>query len=149
MRLSICCFMLLFAVLMLTTAQTQTDESADSSKILAFENAWSQAEEQQDAKALDSLLDNSLVYVRYDGALWSKTQYLASLKDSSSHVEQGVNESMVAHVFGSNAIVTGIYRVKGVEKGKPYLRRERYVDTWVQKNGRWVCVASQVTLIRR
>jgi len=87
------------------------------------------------------------VYVRYDGRLWSKTQYLASLKDSSSHVEQGVNESMVAHIFGGEAVVTGIYRVKGTEKGKPYSRRERYIDTWVQKNGTWVCVASQVTLI--
>jgi ketosteroid isomerase-like protein len=144
MRLLICFLTLLLISSRLATAQ---DSGASESKILAFENAWSQAEEHQDAKALDSLLDNSLVYVRYDGRLWSKTQYLASLKDSSSHVEQGVNESMVAHIFGGEAVVTGIYRVKGTEKGKPYSRRERYIDTWVQKNGTWVCVASQVTLI--
>ncbi|MGA9040973.1 MAG: nuclear transport factor 2 family protein [Terriglobales bacterium] len=144
MRLLICLLVLLLSAFRLTQAQ---DTSASESKILAFENAWSQAEEHQDAKALDSLLDNSLVYIRYDGSLWSKTQYLASLKDSSSHIEQGVNESMVAHLYGNNAIVTGIYRVKGVEKGKSYLRRERFIDNWVHQNGTWVCVASQVTLI--
>ena len=144
MRLLICLLVLLLSAFRLTQAQ---DTSASESKILAFENAWSQAEEHQDAKALDSLLDNSLVYIRYDGSLWSKTQYLASLKDSSSHIEQGVNESMVDHLYGNNAIVTGIYRVKGVEKGKSYLRRERFIDNWVHQNGTWVCVASQVTLI--
>jgi Domain of unknown function (DUF4440) len=147
MRFFICSLTLLFTAPLLAAAQNPPDFGASESKILAFENAWSQAEEHQDAKALDSLLDNSLVYIRYDGSLWSKTQYLASLKDSSSHIEQGVNESMVAHMYGNNAIVTGIYRVKGMEKGKPYLRRERFVDNWVHQNGTWVCVASQVTLI--
>ncbi len=146
MRLLIFCFTMLLALLPLAATQ---DSGASESKILAFENAWSQAEEHQDAKALDSLLDNSLVYIRYDGSLWSKTQYLASLKDPASRVEQGVAESMVAHIDGGNAIVTGIYRVKGMEKGKPYARRERFIDNWIQKNGTWVCVASQVTLISR
>ena len=54
---------------------------------------------------------------------------------------------MTAHVYGDSAIVTGIYREKGVAKGKPYLRRGRFTDTWVYQNSAWVCVASQSTLI--
>jgi hypothetical protein len=37
--------------------------------------------------------------------------------------------------------------VKGTEKGKPYARRERFIDTWVHRGDNWVCVATQVTLI--
>jgi len=38
-------------------------------------------------------------------------------------------ESMSVHMFGNAAIVTGVFRAKGIEGGKPYVRRERFVDT--------------------
>jgi hypothetical protein len=139
---------LLLAVALFASPQA-SDLSASQSKLLALENAWGQAEEHGDAKTLDSLLDDGLVYIRYDGTLWTKSQYLASLKDRTSHEDQGVSESMNAHVYGQSAVVTGIYRVKGVEKGKPYSRRERFADVWVSQDGAWVCVSSQVTLIGR
>jgi hypothetical protein len=59
-----------------------------------------------------------------------------------------VNESSSIHMYGGMAIVTGIYREKGVDKGKPYLRRGRFTDAWVYQNGLWQCVSSQSTLIR-
>jgi hypothetical protein len=43
--------------------------------------------------------------------------------------------------------VVGIFRVKGAEKGKQYVHRERFVDTWIKMNGTWQCVASTGTLI--
>jgi ketosteroid isomerase-like protein len=49
------------------------------------------------------------------------------------------------HVFGDVAIATGVFREKGVENGKPYVRRNRFVDTWVSSNGSWVCVAASAT----
>lgn len=48
---------------------------------------------------------------------------------------------------GGSAVVTGIYREKGVCNGKPYVRRGRFTDTWVAQGGTWVCAASQSTLI--
>jgi hypothetical protein len=53
-------------------AQDQRDSAANRSKIIAFENAWSQAEERNDARALDALMDNSLVYTDYEGTLKTK-----------------------------------------------------------------------------
>jgi ketosteroid isomerase-like protein len=46
------------------------------------------------------------------------------------------------HVFGDVAIATGVFHEKGVENGKAYVRRNRFVDTWVNRNGAWVCVAA-------
>ena len=128
-------------------AQSSPDATAAESKILALENAWGQAEKSHDSKALNTLLDDSLVYIRYDGSVWSKSQYLASLNDRSSREDQAVNETMTAHLYGDAALVTGIYRVKGLEKGQQYSRRERFIDTWVRRSDGWICVASQVTLI--
>ena len=136
------------ALILCTHGWAQSNGPAtDKSKILALENAWGMAESLKDTKALESLLDDQLVYIRYDGTQWNKQQYLDSLKDPQSKEEQASNESMTAYLHGAAALVTGIYRVKGVEKGKPYARRERFIDTWMYKDGAWVCVASQVTLI--
>ena len=139
--------LLLLVISVSMVSAQRSDSSSIEGKVLALENAWGQAEKVGDAKALHDLLDDSLVYVRYDGSVWNKSEYLASLKDASSRVEEAVNEDMSARVFGETALVTGVYRIKGVEKGKPYARRERFIDTWVHRENTWVCVATQVTLI--
>jgi hypothetical protein len=54
---------------------------------------------------------------------------------------------MTAHIWGTTAIVTGIFRERGVHEGKPYSRRGRFIDTWIFKDGIWVCVAAQATLL--
>lgn len=130
----------------LTAAQANLP-SAEETKILALENAWNQAEKHKDVTALDSLLDPTLVYVDYDGSFLNKAQFMACVQAPSLHPEQIVNESMSANVYGDSAVVTGVYREKGTRNGKTYLRRGRFTDTWVYRNGTWTCVASQSTLI--
>jgi len=137
---------LLVAALLPARAQ-QREISAEESKILALENAWNRAEEQKDVRTLEQLMDDSLVYVDWDGSRMDKAQFLASVRAPELHPAQIVNESQEAHVFSDSAIVSGVYREKGLRNGKPYSRRGRFTDTWVYRNGKWVCVASQSTLI--
>ncbi len=138
---------LLFAASWFVAAQDQRDSAANRSKIIAFENAWNQAEERKDAKALDALMDNSLVYTDYDGVLKTKADFLASMKAAGHRPEHQVTESMNEHVYGDAAVVTGVCRVKGVDQGKPCQRRDRFTDTWIHQNGTWACVATQYTRI--
>ena len=139
------CVMAVFA-----KAQDASD-SATKSKIVALEGAWNQAYKSGDAKALDTLLDNGIVLVNDDGSMQTKAEFLASVKPSGtqagSQEQQVAPESMSVHVFGSTAIATGIFRAKGVAGGKSYVRRERFIDTWVYKDGRWICVATDATPI--
>jgi ketosteroid isomerase-like protein len=126
-------------------------DSATKSKIVALEGAWNQAYKSGDAKALDAILDNGIVLVNDDGSVQTKAEFLASVKpagtQTSSQEQQVAPESMSVHVFGNTAIATGIFRAKGVEGGKSYVRRERFIDTWIYKNGRWICVATDATPI--
>lgn len=71
--------LLLFAA-HVSTAQTAAQPDVEQTKILALENAWNVAEEHKDAKALETLLDSSLVYIVYDGTLMDKAQFIASLR---------------------------------------------------------------------
>ena len=139
---------LMLLVASLLAAQNTSSTDSEEGRILALETAWNHAEERKDTKALDELLAGNLVYTDYDGTFLDKAAFLASVNVPSLHPEQIVNESMSAHVYGNSAaVVTGIYREKGTNKGKPYLRRGRFTDTWVNQNGTWLCVASQSTLI--
>src|SRR5450759_4173182 len=147
MRVRAAAFLLL-AMSLPVAAQSATADP-DQARILALETAWNRAEEQKDAKALDGLLDSRLLYVDHDGSLMNKAQFLDSVKAPSLHPEQIVNESMTAQMYGATAIVTGVYREKGKVAGKPYLRRGRIIDTWINQNGTWRCVTSQSMLISR
>jgi ketosteroid isomerase-like protein len=129
-------------------AQSDTDAAAKS-KVIALEQLWNQAYKSGDTKALDSSLDGGIVLVNDDGSVQTKAEFLASVKtsgaQSSAQQQQVAPESLNVHVFGAVAIATGVMRVKGVEGGKAYTRRERFVDTWLYKSGNWVCVGTDAT----
>jgi ketosteroid isomerase-like protein len=119
------------------------DNGSVESKIIAMEKAWNQAYKFRDKKALGEILHDSMVIVNDDGSLQSKGVFLESVDTAKpSDQQQADPESISVHVFGDVAIATGIFREKGVENGKAYVRRNRFVDTWVNRNGAWVCVAA-------
>jgi len=145
----------LLVVLLCATALSalaqDTSDSATKSKIAALEGAWNQAYKSGDAKALDALLDNAIVLVNDDGSIQTKAEFLAGVKPSASQAatqeQQVAPESMSVQVFGNTAIATGIFRAKGMEGKKSYIRRERFIDTWIYKGGHWVCIATDATPI--
>lgn len=146
MRVSACLMIVVCSMTLLLPAQDDS-ESAVRSKIIALEKAWNQAYKAGDIRALDSILDNEIVLINDDGSVQSKAEFLGSVKatHNNSQEQQVSPESMSVHVFSNVAIATGVFRAKGVEGGKSYTRRERFVDTWLYKNGKWVCVASNAT----
>ncbi|HVI09673.1 MAG TPA: nuclear transport factor 2 family protein [Candidatus Binatia bacterium] len=127
-------------------AQNSIDEGAVKT-VMALEHAWNQAEQRKDSRALDAILDDGLVYVDYDGTTMTKVQFLSHVQSDQYQPEQEITESMAGRLFGNTVVITGIYIAKGMEKGKPYLHRGRFVDTWAFKDGKWRCVASQATPI--
>ena len=137
----------LFLTISLVALAQETRTSDEEGRILALETAWNHAEESKDAAALDQLLASTLVYIDYDGSIMNKKQFLDTIKAESLHPAQIINDEMSAHMYGDAAVVTGIYREKGTDRGKPYQRRGRFTDTWVKQSGTWQCVASQSTLI--
>ena len=131
---------------MMPTGSAQVASDTDvRSKIVALENLWNQVAEAKDMDALDRILDDAFLSVAPDGRLMSKTQVLVDVKASQGI--QVLSESMVVHLHGDTAIVTGVYKIRGMEHGKPFVRTDRFVDTWRLKNGSWVSIASLATPI--
>jgi ketosteroid isomerase-like protein len=123
-------------------AQGDADSDVEA-KILAMEHMWGHAYMSKDPKALERILDDAFVNVDSDGVVQTKAEVLAEVRAST--VVQFLTESMVVHLHGNTAIVTGVFLIKGVDHGKPFAQRERFVDTWFYKNGQWVSIAGLVT----
>src|SRR5947209_17693507 len=93
------------------------------------------------------LLASTFVGVEIDGSVSNKAEFLAGIKAPEYQPSQAVDEQINVQVYGNAAVVVGIFRIKGTEKGKPYVHRERFTDTWIKYDLIWNCVASQSTLI--
>jgi ketosteroid isomerase-like protein len=128
-------------------SSAQDDEATVRAQILALEKAWNQAYKAGDVKALSAILDNSLVLVEDDGSLKTKSEFLATVKASTGNEEQVAPESLTVRVFGTTAISIGVIAVKETKAGKTVTHRERFIDTWIYKNGSWICIATDATPI--
>ncbi|HTV59199.1 MAG TPA: nuclear transport factor 2 family protein [Verrucomicrobiae bacterium] len=146
MRIALASF-LIFCVSLTLAAQSAPNATGDAATILALENAWNQAEEHKDARALDELLADSLVYTDWDGSFVNKSGFLDSAKNSPVQDMVLVNDDVHVDMYGDSAVVTGVYHEKGQERGRTYARTGRFTDTWVKQKGTWLCVASQSTLV--
>ena len=136
--------LLLSAVIVFAQPGSSSDEGA---RVQALDNSWNSALETKDTKALDMLLADTFVSVDIDGSIESKGEFLTSIKDPKYQPSQALTEQSNVHVYGDSAVVVGVFRIKGVEKGKPYTHRERFVDTWAKIRGTWKCVAAITVLI--
>ena len=139
----------ILAALLLSTAPLAQDKSAsaDEIQIKQLERAWNQAESKQEVQEVSSLLADSLVYTDYDGSFMNKSEYMKWVAAPQQKADHLYDEGLKVQVYGDAAVVTGIYRESGTNKGKPYVIRSRYTDTWIKRNGAWLCVASHSTLI--
>ena len=127
----------------------QNDSSAESSKLIALENAWNQAQLHHDSKALNNLVSDSFVYTDYDGTVMNKAQFLADLKDPDYRATLIANEDARVISYPNMAIVVGTYHTKGTYKRQPFEHYGRFTDTWLYQNNRWQCVASHTNLIKK
>ena len=116
--------------------------------VIAMEKAWNQAYKSRDGKALGALLHDSVVLVNDDGSLQSRSGFLTGIDKAKPSANQQANpESIKVRFFGNVAIATGVFRQSGFENGKAFVRRNRFVDTWVHNGSSWQCVAASATPI--
>jgi ketosteroid isomerase-like protein len=121
-------------------------EADAESKLVAMEHVWAQAYMAKDPKALARILDDAFVCVSSDGGLHTKADVLADV--TASQTTELLTESMMVRQHGDTAIITGIFKTVGVQHAKAFSRRERFVDTWLYRNGQWTSISSVVTLTR-
>jgi len=142
-------FKLLLALAAITApALAQTPHSEIETNILALETAWTQAQTSRNTQTLSTLLADNFVYTGYTGAVMTKKEFLADLKDGSYAPTLVVNQNQKVVSYNHAAVVTGIYHTKGMFKSKPFERWGHFTDIWLFQDNLWQCVASHTSPIK-
>jgi ketosteroid isomerase-like protein len=129
-------------------AGSANEADADRGKLIALESAWNQAQMQKDVSAVEQLLAPTFIYTDYDGLVQDKKKFLDDLKDPAYHATSMINEDAQVFPYHNAAVVVGTYHTKGTYKGKAFEHRGRFTDTWLYQEGKWMCVASHISLIK-
>ena len=137
------------SLVVIPAANPGTPQADDTSKIVAMENLWNQMQLNHDAAAMGKMLDDEFVLTDYDGAVLDKAQFLDSIKDMSVKLTVELSEGMRLHPHGNTVVITGATREKGTKGSKPFAHIGRFTDTWIKKNGTWLCVASHLGVVSK
>jgi len=98
-----------------------------------------------DAKTLEELLADSLVYTHSYGGADSKASYLDGIR-SKKWIYQAVERPIEdIQVHGDCAVVTGQVRIQLLSGGQPKKLNSRFTNVWVKGRQGWQMVAWQST----
>jgi ketosteroid isomerase-like protein len=145
-RITICCCLVL-ALGSVRVAAQQADPR--ESKLLVLERLWNEAQVHRDSSALDALVSSRFVNTEWDGEISDKQRFLADIKDPRFKPTIANIQDVKMNFFGDTAVVTGVYHTQGTYQGKPYDHVGRFTDTWVLDLGKWQCVASHTSLLKK
>ena len=141
---------LLTLVVMLGAAAAQAAPAgADEQAVTAAEQQWLKSQQTNNAELLAPLLADKVVETTGNGKVLSGKD--AVLADAKSDTWSSVDYTdLKVTVFGHTAIATGMFTGKGKDAtGKPLDEQVRFTDTWVKMDGKWLCVASQDSAIKK
>ena len=122
----------------------------DGGQLLYMEMEWADADQKGDLAWFErNLAENYSGVSSRTGKLNTKADEIAEIKTRKDVFTSVAASDMQVRVEGDTGVVTGVYHMKGRdEKGQPVDRRIRYTDVYVKRDGRWLALASQGTLIQ-
>jgi hypothetical protein len=128
-----------------------SDNAAIEKQIKAHEDAWaaSQLNKDHGASVVEGLLASDYHGINAKGKMSDKKQRIDRIRTDTDTYTYSKNDSMQVHVYGADvATVCGTSTEKGKDKaGKEFSRSYAWVDTWMQRDGQWQCIAGSGTLM--
>jgi len=129
-----------FAIAWRTARSAAPPENAKD-EVLKVDEERNQALQKGDAATLERIYSDDLVYANASGALLTKAQHLAELKARTLNFRSFKHEDVQATVHGDTGVVTGISKSVVEYKGAVSTNNRRFMNVFVKKDGRWLCVA--------
>jgi ketosteroid isomerase-like protein len=122
-----------------------TKKSTPEATLRDIEDKWEASIMVHDPSVAKAYLGNDFRGVSSKGQIMTKSSLLAEIKKDTDTYTSTKNGKVDVRVFGGQfAVVTGTSTETGKAKdGKAFKRSYRWTDAWVERNGKWECVASQ------
>lgn len=125
------------------------DLSAQESKLLVLEHLWNEAQVSRDSSALQGMIADRFTNTEWDGEVSDHDKFLADIRDPRFKPLALTIQDVKVASYRDTAIITGVYHAKGTYQSKPYDHVGRFTDTWIYESGKWQCVASHTSLLKK
>jgi len=139
------------ALLLVAPFESSYAKESIDAQLKDIETRWNQALQKHDTAFIETILADDYVITTDKGKVFNRSGAIKNVKTDTDTdtVEKTSNSNVMVHSIKSDAaVVTGMSRDIGKDKdGKKFDRTYRWTDTFVNKNGKWQCVATQITLV--
>jgi ketosteroid isomerase-like protein len=133
---------LLIAAAVPLLAQTK---SIDTRQILKLKDEFGRAMVKNDPEAIGRLLADDWIIIDPDGGIIDRARFLGVIRSGTLSHEVMDSRDVRVRIYGDSVSVTALTTTTGKFTGQAFNTEERTTDLWVKKNGRWMCVLSQLT----
>jgi hypothetical protein len=123
----------------LPAATLAADHGRVEQELIQLERNWCSATVKNDVAAVSAILSDDYTDVALTGTVANKAQTLADVKTDKATVCE--IDMIQVRVYGDAAVVVG----RVTQKSATFNGQYRYTDTYIRRDGRWICVASQAT----
>lgn len=137
-------FVLLLALLFSIPAVARDTTDGE---LLEIDASWNDLRLKPDVEGLDRILAEDWLLTHSDGRVQNKAEYLEELRTRTRRNQAIGNEDVRLRRYGATAVVTGTSVQSAVSNGQPWSGRFRFTRVWVQRDGRWIMVASHSSRI--
>jgi ketosteroid isomerase-like protein len=128
---------------------SRDDLRGQETKLVVLERLWNEAQVHHDAGALASMIADKFTDIEFDGEISDRGKFLADIADPKFKPTSLTVQDMKVNLYRDTAVITGIYHAKGTYQNRPYDHLGRFTDTWVFEDGKWQCVASHSSLLKK
>lgn len=141
-----------FAGLAFGQAQTTPAPSAKapsaSQAVQQLEHDWLDAVKAGDADKIGSILADDWAGMMNSTEKLTKQQYLDTVKSGKSKIDSFKVGPISVKMVGNVAVVQGSDTEKSTYEGKDSSGKYAWMDVFVKRDGKWVAVRSQDTMVK-
>jgi ketosteroid isomerase-like protein len=135
-------------LLIVTPAGSQSAPVRSDQQILVqLEQDWDAAYHRRDVPFIEKILADEFIATYGDGTRGDRAKELALAAEFNQQIDSSTLDEFIVKVYGDTAVVWMTQHLVGPSQGRQLSLTFRYVDVFVQREGRWQCVASQSTKV--
>ncbi|MFC1636490.1 nuclear transport factor 2 family protein [Planctomycetota bacterium] len=125
-----------------TTVSTRVKGTSDEQVLTKLANESVDALLKRDVAFLARLLADDFTFESSDGTAITKDQALGSIKSGTYAVTSMTYDTLKVRIYGSTAVTSGFSTEKSQFMGRDTSGQYIFTDTWIKRDGRWLCVAT-------
>ncbi|MFZ2998824.1 MAG: nuclear transport factor 2 family protein [Undibacterium umbellatum] len=129
------------------TGATDAKRDALVAQLTKLADDWDKAIVRKDQAAIEANMAEDFRQIDASGDIETKTSFVNGLMSAKLEIDPYKVEDFEVRLYGNVALVSGRTRMKGRYDGKPFTSHYRYIDIYVQRDGKWQIVSVQISKI--